>query len=143
MKVETWPIEPVKPYPVLYESNPGKNDAMPLGTPRQPRRRMLRTIERRLSHLEELIPPALDLRRFAARVSEHARRCGVSPGSAWIAVIEDLNERELDLLLKDLAGELPARADDEDPEAIRTSAIELGFSAEDVELLVRHCGESE
>ena len=67
----------------------------------------------------------------------------MSPGSAWIAVIEDLNERELDLLLKDLAGELPARADDEDPEAIRTSAIELGFSAEDVELLVRHCGESE
>ena len=47
---------------------------------------MQRAIERRLSHLEQRIPLPFTYERFAARVSEYARRCGVSPGSALIAV---------------------------------------------------------
>jgi hypothetical protein len=104
---------------------------------------MPRAIERRLSQLEELIPPRLTCERFAARVSEHASRCGVSPGSALVTVLEDLSVRQLELLLEELERNSPVRSNDESPEAIRRSLIEAGFSPNDVELLVRRFGEHE
>jgi hypothetical protein len=47
---------------------------------------MQRAIERRLAHLEELIPLPLNYSRFVSRVGEHARRDGLSPGSALVAL---------------------------------------------------------
>jgi hypothetical protein len=93
--------------------------------------RMQRAIERRLGHLEKLIPPPLTYERFTARISEHARRCGVSPGSASIAVIEQLSKQELSLLIEELDGEFPGPSDAAGPEAIRSHAVEAGFSPED------------
>jgi hypothetical protein len=104
---------------------------------------MQRAIERRLGHLEKLIPLPLTCARFTTRVGEYARRSGVSPGSAWIAVIEQLSKQELSLLIEELEGEFPGLSDDEGPEANRSHAVNLGFSAADAELFVRHFGEYE
>jgi hypothetical protein len=100
-------------------------------------------IERRLGHLEKLIPLPLIYERFTARVSEHAARYGASPGSALVTVIEDLSERQIDLLLEELDGKFDVRRDIESPESIRLGAIEAGFSPADAELLVRHVGQPE
>jgi len=102
---------------------------------------MQRAIERRLSHLEELIPPPLTYVRFAARVSEYARHGGVSPGSALVSVIEDLREREIDRLLGELGGERDVCSERDAPGAIRGDAIKAGFSPADVELFVQHLGQ--
>ena len=72
---------------------------------------MQRAIERRLSHLEELIPPPLTYVQFAARVSEYARHGGVSAGSALVSVIEALSEREVDRLLEEVVGKREVRSD--------------------------------
>lgn len=103
----------------------------------------MRAIERRLSQLEESIPPPLTYMRFAARVSEHARDGGVSPGSALVSAIEDLNERDLDRLLEEVGGKREVRSESDAPRAIRSDAIKAGFSPADAELLVRHLGERE
>ena len=100
------------------------------------------TIERRLSHLEELISPPLTYVRFAARVSEYARP-GVSLGSALVSVIEGLRERDLDRLLEEVGGKREVGSESDTPGAIRSDAIKAGFSPADVELLVQHLGERE
>ncbi len=103
---------------------------------------MQRAIERRLSHLEALIPPRFTFARFVRGVCKRARRRGVSPGSALTTAFEGLSVSELDVLLEDLEGKHPVRSDDEAPEAIGSSAAEMGFSPEDVELVVRYYGGS-
>ena len=101
---------------------------------------MLHSVSRRLDHLEDLIPPRFTYSRFATRACEHARRCGVSPGMALVTVIEDLSEREIDRLLEELGGQLEVRSEMEAQEAIRSGAIKVGFSPDDVELLARYSG---
>ena len=103
----------------------------------------MRAIERRLLHLEELIPLPLTYVRFAARVSEYASHRGVSPGSALVSVIEDLNGRDLDRLLNELGGERDVRSERDAPGAIRSDAIKAGFSPADAESFVQHLGERE
>jgi hypothetical protein len=102
---------------------------------------MQRAIERRLSHLEVLIPLPLNYARFVSRVREHARRYGLSPGSALAAVIENLNKSEVDRLIDELGGNPEVRSETQPPEVTSEDAIVAGFAAEDVELLARHLGE--
>ena len=103
---------------------------------------MLRAIDRRLSSLEELIPLPLTYARFAKRVNEHARRSGVSPGAALASVIDDLSEPQLARLFEELGGTLEDFDEIADKESLRRKAIKAGYSPEDVELLVRHFGQS-
>jgi hypothetical protein len=99
---------------------------------------MQRAIERRLSHLEKLFPARLTYGRFAARVSEHIMRSGVSRGAALVTVLRDLSDGELNGLAEEVRGTV--RAEIEEQETIRMGAIKAGFSSEDVELLVRRFG---
>src|ERR1700685_3611749 len=93
-----------------------------------------RAIEQRLARLEALIPPRVKFSQLTDRVAEATRR-GVSPAKAWLAILEDLSVRQLELLLDELEGGVRVRPeDDETPESIRSCAIALGFSPADVDL---------
>ena len=100
---------------------------------------MLHRLERRLSHLEALIPPRVTFARFISRVCERARRCGVSPGPALVTALEALSLSEINLFIEELEGEPSVRSVDEAPE-VSSSATE--FSPEDIEVVIRYYGES-
>jgi hypothetical protein len=70
---------------------------------------MLRTIERRLSWLEGLIPIPLTAERFVAKAHQLASRSGVSVWSALVTLAGDLSVVELETILGEPDHSKPAK----------------------------------
>ena len=57
---------------------------------------MLRSINRRLSRVEESLPVPMTAERFYARAQQRARRTGGSVGDSIATLAKDLSDNELD-----------------------------------------------
>lgn len=62
---------------------------------------MLRTLNRRLTRVEDTIPLFLTLERFVTRVEQRMKRTGESFDSAIEKLLQDLSKEELQVLAKE------------------------------------------